>query len=269
MGSDGADKWARTHSIRTLFFLAAVTASLLFGQAQSTSAGVVACTTSWNDAGGGNWTDAGKWSGGLPDSNDDVCITLDGTYTVLLSASSATVNSITIGGTSGTQTLTIQSVDVGAGAFNATLTINNGGANLVNGRIHLTHQGPFPNPVTTLNVAGGTLTNAGTIQVPAGDSGNSRIIQGNISSTGTIDIDRTTTYSGSGTLTNGGPMTIANTTELSIPQAASATFTNATNGSITADGNGQVFMNRSEQHLQSGRRDHEWDAPGRRPKRNP
>ncbi len=64
-----------------------------------------AATISWNNASGGNWTTASNWSPAVvPGAGDDVLITLAGTYSVT-SASTVTVQSITIGAASGTQTL--------------------------------------------------------------------------------------------------------------------------------------------------------------------
>src|SRR5262245_58127283 len=57
-----------------------------------------AATVSWLTAGGGNWNVATNWSGGaVPATNDDVLITLAGTYTVTLNAN-ASIKSLTLGG---------------------------------------------------------------------------------------------------------------------------------------------------------------------------
>ena len=61
------------------------------------------CTTSWINGAGGSWYTAANWDNGVPGATDDVCITLDGTYTVTVS--DFTVNSLTLGAASGTQTL--------------------------------------------------------------------------------------------------------------------------------------------------------------------
>ncbi|NBC17994.1 MAG: T9SS type A sorting domain-containing protein [Bacteroidetes bacterium] len=65
------------------------------------------CTTSWTNASGGDWNDAANWDNGVPGISDDACITLDGTYSVNMSGFS--VNSLTLGGASGTQTLVVDS----------------------------------------------------------------------------------------------------------------------------------------------------------------
>lgn len=70
------------------------------------------CTDSWAAASSGSWGTASAWSAGrVPTSTDDVCITLPGTYTVTIapigSAAGQSVESLTLGATSGTQTLDV------------------------------------------------------------------------------------------------------------------------------------------------------------------
>jgi hypothetical protein len=98
-------------------------------------------TCNWINPVNGNWSDTSKWScGHAPGSGDNAFITVDGTYTVTLNVS-ATVNNLTMGGTSGTQTFS-------HGAN--TLTINNTssfGSNAV------------------YNLSGGTLQGAGDLTI--------------------------------------------------------------------------------------------------------
>ncbi|MBM3300526.1 MAG: hypothetical protein FJY85_11270, partial [Deltaproteobacteria bacterium] len=69
----------------------------------------LAGTVSWVSPVGGNWSDGAKWDGGVvPSEGDDVLITVDGTYTVTLNVD-ATVTSLTLGGSSGVQTLSANS----------------------------------------------------------------------------------------------------------------------------------------------------------------
>src|SRR5207244_3352045 len=66
-------------------------------------------TITWTNGSGGLWSNASNWNSGagpVPGSTDDVVITLDGTYTVTLDVS-ATVASLTLGGSSGTQKLSV------------------------------------------------------------------------------------------------------------------------------------------------------------------
>src|SRR6185503_8734170 len=61
---------------------------------------------SWNNALGGSWETPGNWSPPqVPGAADDARITLAGTYSVTLGASTG-IRSLTLGAASGTQTLT-------------------------------------------------------------------------------------------------------------------------------------------------------------------
>src|SRR5579863_4376915 len=52
----------------------------------------------WTNSLGGNWSDANNWSpNSVPDTNDDVYISADGTYDVSLDTST-TINSLIVGG---------------------------------------------------------------------------------------------------------------------------------------------------------------------------
>ena len=63
------------------------------------------CSTVWTNPAGGDWNTAANWSGlAVPGPADDACVTLVGTYTVTTS-SAITVNSLTVGAATGTQTL--------------------------------------------------------------------------------------------------------------------------------------------------------------------
>ncbi len=84
--------------LRILGFLALATA---FAWAP----GARAATIHWNEPAGGRWHDAVNWlPQAVPGVGDDARITLDGTYTVTLD-SVATVTRLTLGATSGAQTL--------------------------------------------------------------------------------------------------------------------------------------------------------------------
>jgi fibronectin-binding autotransporter adhesin len=102
-------------------------------------------TVTWTNAAGGNWSTGANWSSGVaPSTTNNVVIDLAGTYTVTLDVN-ATVASLTLGGTSGTQTLAMAS---------RTLTINGASSITTNGILSL----------TTSNVTGsGTLTSLGLV----------------------------------------------------------------------------------------------------------
>ena len=66
---------------------------------------VVAGTITWTNVNGGNWSTAANWNPNqVPDANDTAVISASGTYTVTLDVGT-TVTGLTLGGTSGQQTL--------------------------------------------------------------------------------------------------------------------------------------------------------------------
>jgi len=81
-------------------------------------------TVAWINPAGGNWNNTANWSTGtVPTVGDIVYINLDGTYVVTLDMN-PTINSLTIGGFSGTQTLRMTSWYVNV---TGTTTINENG----------------------------------------------------------------------------------------------------------------------------------------------
>src|SRR5689334_13337588 len=104
---------------------------------------MLAANVTWTNSSGGNWSNPANWdSGSVPGSSDNALIVNGGSFTVNVDVDAA-VGSLTLGGASGTQTVSISS---------HTLTLN--GNSLVNG-----------NGVVALSsgtLAGnGTLTNQG------------------------------------------------------------------------------------------------------------
>ncbi len=96
----------------------------------------------WADAADGAWSAAANWSPPtVPGPGDDILITLAGTYTVFLDVD-ATVASLTVGGTSGTQTLAL--------ASNRVLTLNGPGTIGTHGAVTL---------------ASGVITGAGDLTI--------------------------------------------------------------------------------------------------------
>lgn len=73
------------------------------------------CTTSWTNASGGAWETAANWSNGVPQASSVACITLDGTYTVSTSSADRALAGLVVGGSTGTQTLTVFNVFAVAG----------------------------------------------------------------------------------------------------------------------------------------------------------
>lgn len=74
----------------------------------STAAAQAACNKTWT-GGSGDWEEASHWtpSGGPPSSSESACITAPGTYTVKLHAGGGNVESLTVGGSSGVQTVEV------------------------------------------------------------------------------------------------------------------------------------------------------------------
>jgi len=172
-------------SRRTIGGLAVLLASLLLGW-PGRAADIV-----WTNTASGNWSSINNWSPNqVPVASDTAWITNNGTYTVTLDAS-ATINSLALGGTSGQQTLANSSYALTLNK--ASVISTNGLFNLSGGSLAgtglLTIQGQFVwnggqiNAGSVLTVATngllvltggsghyffGILTNAGTIQLPAG-----------------------------------------------------------------------------------------------------
>ncbi len=154
------------------------------------------CTTSWENASGGAWNSAANWSeGAVPGPTDNVCVVLDGTYTVThTSGAVIDVQSLTLGAPSGTQTLeTTQGIAVSAsslinanGVLQWTSGALTGGATTTNnGQIVL--DGAPNGSSRRVDGAGTKLVNAGTVRWESGllyleDDGA-------LDNTGTIEVD--------------------------------------------------------------------------------
>ncbi len=140
------------------------------------------CDVSWTSATGGLWTDPDNWStDSVPGASSRACITLDGTYTVTLAAST-TVRSLTLGADDGTQTLLVR----GGGGGNVTLTVTQDLAN--SGEVRL--ESDAAGFASNLTVSEGTLTNTedGVINVNAG-AGGGRAITARLDNQGEINVN--------------------------------------------------------------------------------
>jgi hypothetical protein len=193
------------------------------------------CTDSWKNPESGSWFTGSNWSKGAPPtSEDEACITVNGTYTVTMTQTSATVSlsSLTLGGTSGKQTLAVGS----SCSLNAVLSTTTGISNGVNGAIMLTNGDGCGDGVTLTS----SIANAGSIVVEP-EHGGARTLQGNLTNTGTLTINASTAYNGaSAALTNEGAINVAEGKQLAVSSKGS--LTNGTGGSITATGTGNVLM---------------------------
>jgi hypothetical protein len=193
------------------------------------------CTDSWTNTAGGSWYTGTNWSKEAPPGpGEEACIAASGTYTVTMTQESGTVSlaALTVGGTSGTQTLLVGS----SCSVNAILATTAGLGVGAHGAVTLTNGDGCGDSVTLT----GPVTNAGTItSEPA--SGGARSLQGNITSTGTLAINTNTSFNGSSTtLTNEGPLDVAAGEELAV--SSKNTFVNGTGGSIVAAGAGGVVL---------------------------
>ncbi len=74
----------------------------------SAAAAQAACNKTWT-GGSGDWSEPGHWSPtGVPEPSESACITAAGTYTVKLHAGGGNVASLTVGGSSGVQTVEVE-----------------------------------------------------------------------------------------------------------------------------------------------------------------
>jgi hypothetical protein len=177
-----------------------ITCLLTLATFATTAAAAQACDETWNNANGGSWNTAANWTpNAVPSSGQAVCITLPGTYTVALSANGgANIASLTLGASSGTQTLDVQGQDYSYGGeiYNSTtLTLNAASTIGSNGELILdaTSGGVSPGPG---NQAGGNaildtygLTNAGKIVTQSEDSAWQAYFEGELTDQSSASLD--------------------------------------------------------------------------------
>jgi hypothetical protein len=217
--------------VRSLLLVAATLALLIALPAQSATAS--GCTDTFTNTAGGSWLEASNWSTKkVPVSTDEVCITENGTYTVELKGAGASVKALTIGGSTGTQTLAVES----STSANSVLTTETGLGNGSHGVVVMTNGDAAGNNVTIV----GPVSNAGSIKVEAANGGQ-RSIQGSVTNTGTLAVNTNTSYNGSkAVLTNEGAITVANEKALTVSNEGA--LVNGSGGSITTTGSGNVQM---------------------------
>ncbi len=169
--------------------------------------------STWTNAAGGDWNDPNNWdTHAVPASGDDVFINLAGTYTVTLSATTTTVNSLTLGdNASSSPTFIVQS---------SNLTLNN--ASTINSL------GTLSLKTTTLNGAG-TIANSGQILGRGTDTINNAVTT---TATSTLRAQGNSTDGASNLIVASG-FTNNGTIELtSVGASANATFA-VTAGTLT------------------------------------
>jgi filamentous hemagglutinin len=210
--------------------IAAIIGVAVWAPSQAHASG---CENSWTNSKGGSWLTAENWSKkSVPTSSEEVCITENGTYTVELNGAGATVKALTIGGSSGSQTLSVGSTC----SFNAVLTTS--GLTIgAQGALSLTNADGCANNVTL----SGPVTNSGTITAVKAIGGQ-RNLQGNLTNKGTLAINGTTpAFSGTKSLlTNEGAINLAEGAQLTV--SSSNSVTNGTGGKIVGTGTGDLFM---------------------------
>jgi hypothetical protein len=144
-----------------------------------------AAPISWAAAVNGNWNDPTKWSPPqVPVAGDQVAITVSGTYTVTLNVN-ASVDSLVLGGASGTQTLT---------SSTHTLTLASASRIAANG---------------AFNFSGGSMSGAGLLAVQGTADLRATVIGNPASNDGLILIHGTTTFNGGLTSLTGSTLRIA------------------------------------------------------------
>jgi hypothetical protein len=223
------------HRGRAIVLAMAIASIFCLSVLAPSSAHANGCSDSWTNTAGGSWFEGSNWSKGkAPSTEEEACITAEGTYTVVMTQESGTVSvkSLTVGGASGKQTLAVGS----SCSVNAVLTTTAGISNGAQGAITLTNGDGCGDGVKLV----GPITNAGTLTVEP-EHGGARELQGSITNTGTLSINASTAYNGTSVaLTNKGTLNVAEGKTLSI--AAKNSFTNGTNGKIVATGSGDVLV---------------------------
>jgi fibronectin-binding autotransporter adhesin len=198
----------------------------------------VSCTTSWANAASGDWNTAANWTNGVPTSTCAASITVPGSYTVFVTGESVQAQSLTLGASSGQQALSVDATDSCGGASNAEVSLASGGTVNATGIIALTQAGGCSGGTPLLEISGGTLSNAGTIETVKGaNESGSADLDGAFTNTGTISINAPTAFGAnltSSSLDNHGTLSLGSGFTLSASNNASVT--DDTGGAITTGG---------------------------------
>ncbi len=236
-----------------------ITSLLTLATFATTAAAAQACDETWNNASGGSWSTASNWTpNAVPSSNQSVCITLPGNYTVTLPASGANIASLTLGASSGTQTLDVQGQDYNyAGEIynSTTLTLNAASAIGSSGELILDATGGGVAPGAG-NKAGGNaildtygLTNAGKIVTQSEDSSWQDYFEGELTDQASASLDvnsgKLTMPSPNGggiapsypfSVTNDGSVAVAPNTAMVLAGGLGDTGAFINNGTVTNNG---------------------------------
>ena len=187
---------------------------------------------SWKNGVNGNFGTAANWNPGtVPTTANIAQINLNGTYTVLLNLN-RTLSGLTLGGSSGTQTLNNNGFTL---TLNGASTVGaNGVLNLTSGTINgtgaLTVSGK-------LNWSGGTLSGTGKKTI----SGALNLSNDLTLSTTTLETTGTTVWTGNGTLNTSSAAIWNNTSTGTIDLQSDADFSYNNSGTKTTFNNAGTF----------------------------
>jgi hypothetical protein len=185
------------------------------------------CTDSWKKATSGMWSVATNWStGAVPTSSDNVCIKVAGTYKVTLTGNES-ANTLTLGGSSGTQTVDVQGNTSGSALFTL---MSNGSTIATHGVLALDSQ---------------SVTGAGYAQIDS--SSGSSVSLKNSGTFETLDATVQPDYIGVD-LTNDGTVSIAGAStqeDTDVAIVNNDTFTVASTGNVLDQGTGTSFAQKA------------------------
>lgn len=208
------------------------------------TAAAATCTRSWT-GGDGSWSDPAKWSGGVvPQPADVVCVTAPGTYTVTVEPDvQASANAgLTIGGSSGTQTVLVQGgTRPGGTPAEATLFVG-GEASIEAGGVLELRSGGGANPGRSLVLgvsAEPQVVNRGVLRFSAGGTGvvDARVALRN---EGLVDVGEDALRTSTSTFTNVGTIALAAGRTFEITGSGLGPIVELTGGELT--GSGRILM---------------------------
>ena len=190
----------------------------------ATSSEAPVCNISWIDPAGGSWEDPTNWNtGSVPGPSSDVCIVLDGTYTVVLTAST-TVRELIVGDAGSGPVLAIRST----GGNTVQLSVSEDLTN--SGMVRLNSEGTAG--AVTLAVAGKLITEQSGIVESSAGAGGTRTLVAEIDNRGSMIVGTATIISDQGAAHKNPGVFALTAGDLTVVQSgAGASFTNT--GSLT------------------------------------
>jgi hypothetical protein len=193
------------------------------------------CSDSWKKAASGKWSVATNWSTGVvPTSSANVCIKVAGTYTVTLTGTES-ANTLTLGGSSGTQTVDVQGNTSSSGLF--TLT-SNGSTIATHGVLALDSQSATGAGYAQIDSSGTnvSLKNSGTFET-LGATVQADYIGVNLTNDGTVSIAGASTQENTDVaIVNNDTFTVASTGSLSESDQGTGTSFDQMAGTLVNSG---------------------------------